>query len=460
MNPTTSINPMNSTNPKTRFGRYILALLILWIPSMVVADVGDIFSRFQPYITAQEEYTDNLYLTSKNKKSDFFTSIVPGLRFSTLPRSETTGEFRPASSSIDTKYGVDLDFNVPLVYYGKESQNNYVGLAGTLNAWYSFDPRLTFRVRNYSIRSEEPREQDYSATALPGQFLLSTERGTRPIYFRNVFSPSFAYRFGRDDLFSIYYENNIYRNQSSLFEDSAENFINPKLTYWFNIRNGVSLGYGFTLGDFQSSPDLLGHMAMVRYTYRFDPKMSIFSEYTQLWRDFDFPSVDYLVYKPSIGIERAFSQTLSGRAQFGYFWENPEKSSTTSGFSYDISLTQRAERTTYTASLQGGYTEDYFTAQNLGFTEHHRAMGTITHRFLQRMSVGLFGSYEWAKYPGSVIEDKKAKDQIWAVGGDASYQILRWLTVSLDTSYRENHSNISERDYSEYRGMFKVTATY
>jgi hypothetical protein len=76
------------------------------------------------------------------------------------------------------------------------------------------------------------------------------------------------------------------------------------------------------------------------------------------------------------------------------------------------------------------------------------------------MSVGLFGSYEWAKYPGSVIEDKKAKDQIWAVGGDASYQILRWLTVSLDTSYRENHSNISERDYSEYRGMFKVTATY
>jgi hypothetical protein len=76
------------------------------------------------------------------------------------------------------------------------------------------------------------------------------------------------------------------------------------------------------------------------------------------------------------------------------------------------------------------------------------------------MTVGLFGSYEWAKYPGSEVDNKIPKDQIWAVGCNASYQVLRWLTVSLDGSHRENHSNIENRDYSEYRGIFRVTATY
>ena len=65
-----------------------------------------------------------------------------------------------------------------------------------------------------------------------------------------------------------------------------ENYINPRLTYWFNIRNGVSFEYGLTLGNFQRSPDLVGHMATGRYTYRFNPRTSIFGEYTQLWREF------------------------------------------------------------------------------------------------------------------------------------------------------------------------------
>jgi len=76
------------------------------------------------------------------------------------------------------------------------------------------------------------------------------------------------------------------------------------------------------------------------------------------------------------------------------------------------------------------------------------------------MSVGLYGSYERAKHPGTEIVGRTLVDQIWGVGGNASYQILRWLNLSLDLSHRENRSNISDRDYSEYRGMFRVTARY
>jgi hypothetical protein len=276
----------------------------------------------------------------------------------------------------------------------------------------------------------------------------------RAIYLRNVFEPSVEYQFGREDHISINYRSNIYNNQNPLYQDSREDFINPKISYWFDIRNGISLEYGLTLGHFENSPDLTGHMATGRYTYRFNPRTSIFGDYTFLMRDFESPSVGYDVHRPSLGIEHALSPTLTGKAQLGYFLQNPEKGSTTGGFFYDMSFSQRSEKTTYTLSFQGGYIEDYFTAENLGFTKYHRALGRISHQLLQRMSVGLFSSYERAKYGA------EEKDNIWAIGGNASYQILRWLNVSLDVSHRENQSNISDRDYSEYRGMFKVTATY
>ena len=446
---------------KTKIADWVVWLITLFLgifPSMVIADEGDILSRFQPYITVQEEYNNNIDLTATHKRKDYITTIQPGLKFSTTPRSPVTGAFRPALSAED-KFGIDLDFSGGFVIYAKEEDNNYISLNGTLNAWYAFTRNLNFRVRDYLIRSDAIREPDYSSTALPGQDLLS-RTNRRAIYYRNVFMPTLEYRFGRDNLVTVNYRNNVYEINSRIYEDSVENYINPRLTYWFNIRNGVSFEYSLTLGDFQRSPDLVGHMGMGRYTYRFNPNTSIFSEYTQLWRKFDSPSIDFVVYRPSIGIDHAFTSTLSGRAQLGYFWQDPEGGSTTDGFSYDVSLTQRAARTTYTTSLQGGYTEAYFTAENLGFNKYHRVISRITHQLLQRMTISLFGSYEWAKYPGVEVDGKTAKDNIWAIGGDASYQIWRWITTSLNISHRENRSNISERDYSEYRGILRITATY
>jgi hypothetical protein len=99
-----------------------------------------------------------------------------------------------------------------------------------------------------------------------------------------------------------------------------------------------------------------------------------------------------MVYRPSLGIQHAFSPTLSGKAQFGYFWQSPEKGSTTGGLYYDVSLSQTVGKTTYTLLSQGGYSTDYFTAQNRGFTQTYKVIGKISHQLLQKMSVGLFGS--------------------------------------------------------------------
>ena len=439
------------------FGLSCVALLIVGIPSIVNAELGDLFSYFQPYISVQEEYNSNIDLAPTNERDDFITTISPGLRFSTLPRAEVTRAQQAPTA--EQKVGIDLDFNAGFAFYAKEEDNNFTSLNGSLNAWYLFSPKVSFRVRDYLIRSDEIREADFSVTAIQGQTLIS--RTTRRVpYYRNVVEPSVEYRFGRDNIFGIKYRNNIYRINSLLFEDSTENSINPRLTYWFNIRNGITLDYGFTLGDFERSPDFVGHTVTGRYTYRFNPRTSVFGEYTYLIRDFDPPSNDYDVHRPSLGISHSFSPTLSGSAQAGYYWQNPEGGSTTDGFFYDVSLSQRADKTTYTISLQGGYMEDFFSAENLGFNKYYRAIGRVNHRLLEKMTVGLFSSYEWIKYSGDVVETPGQKDQIWTIGGNAAYQLFRWLGVSLEGSYRENHSNLDTADYTEYRGIFRITASF
>jgi len=462
MNPIESKNPMNLTNRLTRFGRFIFIFLILLAPSMVYADWGDIFSRFHFYGIVEETYDTNVNITPRDKKHDFITNVSLGLRFSTLPRSEKTGEFQLPSTTGETRYGIDLAFLSGYVFYGKHTSDNYLSLSEKLDAWYTWDKKLTFRVRDYLIRSQEPLEQNFSAVALPGQVLLGSQRG-RPIYIRNVAQPSLEYRFGRDDILSIDYLNNVYRNQEdSIYEDSTENYVNPRITYWFNIRHGVSLEYALDLGNFQRSADMRGNLGRGRYTYRFNPNTLIFGEYTFQRRDFEkqvsiqtfIQTLNYDIHAPAIGFEHAFSPTLSLRAKVGCFWQIVPKGSNEEGPLYDIVITQRAQKTTYTLGFQGGYTEDYFTAQNLGFAKYHQVIGTITHQLTQEAVLNFSGRFQRPKYTSGEF------DNIWGVGTGVSYRILRWMTLALDFSYAENHSNKESNNYDDFKGIFRIMATF
>ncbi len=451
---------MNPTK-KLAFG---LIFMMALLASVDARGEEDIFSHFKAYITVQESYDSNIDLRpNRFKRDDYITRITPGITFSTSSKSPVTGEFRQTPTA-EEWYGVDLDFNAGFNIYAKNHEENYISLNGLLNGWYAVTKNLNFRVRDYLIRSDEVLEPDYSANAIPGQYLVSRETQRNP-YIRNVFEPSMQYQFGREDFFFLNYRNNVYNTDSRSSENSVENFINPKIVHWFDIRNGISFEYGLDLGNFERSPDLIGHMVSGRYTYRFNPKTSVFGEYTQLWRDFERPGIDYLIYRPSVGIEHAFSPTLNLKGQVGYYWADPKKGSSVSGPFFDVAVTQRLQRTTYTLALQGGYTEDFFTAQNRGFTKYYRGIGRVSYQLLQKMNVGLFGSLEWIKYyraPADplLIGSVGQIDRIWAVGGNASYQILRWLTASLELSHRENHSNLSSADYSEYLAMIRVTARY
>ncbi len=451
----------------------ILFLILFSVDSQ--ADLRDIVLRFQPSIAIQEEYTSNVNLTQKDKKSDTITTIYPSIRFSNQPRSPVTGEFKPASmaeAETPGTYGIDLNYRLGLIYYSKYTDNNYIGHYGTLNGWYTFLPRLTFRLSEYLNRSEEPREPEYpgvSPVFISGTFVDLTDlnlQGTqrrRFVYLRNVVTPSLEYKLVRDGLVSLTYRNNIYRPEDPAAQKSEENYISPRITYWFDIRNGVSLEYGLTFGNFELSPDLTEQVARGRYTYRFNPRTSIFGEYAFDTVNFEKPGVDYYVQTPSLGIEYAFSPTLRGTVQFGWFWQSPREGSGQNSPFYNVVLSQRGQKVTYGLLFQGGYRQDLFNSSNQGFTLYHRAVGSVSYRIIEEITANLSGSYEKDKYGiglSGPLLGVSQRENIWNVSGGLGYQMLRWLNLSLSLTYRADDSNVPNRDYNEVRGMIRAEATY
>jgi hypothetical protein len=464
---------------------FILFLSLVGIGRVAWADWQDILLKFQPYIWVEETYTNNADLTQKNTKSDFITTVYPGIRFSTMSRSAVTGEqksqpplagelgWRPPSE--EEKVGLEFDYRPGFVFYLKETDNNYISQNGTLNAWYTVASKLTFRLSEYLIRSEEPLEPaypGYTPTYISGSFVdltslnLPGSQRKRFIYLRNVVTPSVEYAYAKDSLVSVLYRNNIYQTEDPAGEDSQENFINPRLTHWFDIRNGILLDYGLTFGTYQRSPDLTGNAIRGRYTYRFNPKTSIFGEYIFLLRNFDSPGVDYQVQAPSIGLVHAFSPALSLSVQAGYFWQNPEKGSGNNAPTYVVLLTQRDARTTYSLLAQGGYRENFFATGDTsqGFMLYHSAVGAVTHQFTEKITGTVSGSYEYDKsglvQMSGPITSVNRRDQIWVASGGLRYQWFRWLNLSINLSYTGDNSNIDTSDYTEFRAMFRVEATY
>jgi uncharacterized protein (PEP-CTERM system associated) len=191
-------------------------------------------------------------------------------------------------------------------------------------------------------------------------------------------------------------------------------------------------------------------MGRARYTHRFNPNTSIFGDYIYMKRDFDPPGIDYDVHNPSVGFKHAFSPSLTLGGQVGYYTRVQETGSTKGAPTYDVGLTKMIERTVLAFSFQGGYREDFFTSQNLGFTQYYRSIARVSHPFTERTSSALSASYE------RIESSSGQKDNIWRISGNFSYLALKWLAVSLTLTYLEDDSNVATAGYRESRAMFWI----
>jgi hypothetical protein len=166
-----------------------------------------------------------------------------------------------------------------------------------------------------------------------------------------------------------------------------------------------------------------------------------------------------------VGLSYIFSPTLTASAQAGYYWLDSEIGQNNSGMTFKADITKRDERTIFVLSAQGGYTQDLFTSQNLGFVKYYRATGSITHFLDRRFSIGCLGSIERTERDPQPLDpaDPGRRDLTWGAGANAAYQPLKWLRIALEYTYNQRTTNFrfeANEEYVENRAMLTLTATY
>jgi hypothetical protein len=417
-----------------------IGVFFLILVPLAFAQTQDEWYGFHPYVSVRGTWDSNLNLTQDNPISDFITTIAPGIKY----KSKGAGYF------------VDLGFELGMNFYASHTENNYVSYDGRLTAAYDIDRRWTVRL-NESLTRSRDGISTYTINNPSGQQSTTSANTNGTLYLRNIIEPAVEYKFGRENLASFLYRNNIYRpDDSSTAVNSTENAFSPHLAYWFDIRNGITLDYTYSTGTFQmNQPNYVGNYLAGRYIYRFNPRTRVYGNFSYNRKDFDPPGVDYTVYQPTVGLEYAFSATLSGRAEFGWFWQTAETGSNHNAPAYNFSITQAGQRTTYTLAFQGGYREQYFTTENLGLSKYNQIMANVTHRLLERLNLSFTGTLGQ-----DVYESPSHTDNSYGLTATLAYQPLRWLTVSLEGGSYARESDLNGNNYRDNKGILRLTATY
>jgi hypothetical protein len=407
--------------------------------------------EIKPYIFATEQYTSNVFLTNTNAKSDWITTIGPGIRMALN----------------DPSFGADITGNFGYNWYANQTKEDYWSVDGNLGLRYNPNPQLTFRVRDYIVRSANTASSNFPVNGQPAQpgNITGLNQGTQP-YLRNVVEPSVDWQFSRQGSMGILYRNSILINDdSNINQNWMENTVRPYASYWFDQRNNLALDYSFAAGTYSGGPggfhsaDYTTQTPHGRYTYRFDAQMSVFADYTFVYQDNDSPSISYSVNTPSLGIVYNFNPTLAATVQAGWFWMNPDSGvKAQDGLYSNVSLTQRDRQTTYTLAFNAGYNQDLNGSGsygNLSFYKYYLGSVLVNHLLTQRFSIGFIGTAQRNDY---AFVDRN--DWTYTADATAGYQLLRWLTVSGRVGCLANNSSNEVNSYDEWHAFLTLTATF
>jgi opacity protein-like surface antigen len=388
-----------------------------------------------PRISVSQVYDDNIYLDNINEKSDYLTTVSPGINLTISSLSNS----------------LSLDYAPTWVWYDEYDENDTVRQAATLAFWQNMAEHLRFDLTDTYLKTEEPIEETEEVEGV---------RETRNTYERNTGSASLRYQFGPEDTIALGYRNNLLENEDPTLDDGTIQTPFCSITYWPNVKNGLEFNYEFAKAVFWRDDDSLagddyqGHATGLKYIHRFTPHTSGSISYDFTNRNFEgLTDEDYKVHEGFVSFEHTFSPGLFVSIGGGYFIQQIEISDDETGYSYDVSLVKRFERGSFTIGGRGGWDEAYLEAERGGFIRFWSANTRLDYRIMEPLSVYGGISYRQDKDPA----DREWKT--WRGNCGLRWPFLRWFSLSLDYSYAERDDDVDTEDYRVNRVMLLLTAS-
>ncbi len=377
-----------------------------------------------PGFDLKEEYTDNVFLESRNPADDWITTISPGLilQLPFGPAKEEAG-VRKASYLLQVQYRADI---IKYLHHDWIDDVDHL-VAGLLNLDFPGGLEFTMDQRYYigfipPYTKEEPKK-DY------------TESDT---------IATVSYRFaGR------------YKAELS-YKHEVKDFEKPMMWDYY--------------GKEESDNYYRDEVAATLY-YRFLPKTSVLFEYGYYQvnnEDWVGPSTDNTNQRVWVGLSWEPGAKITGTLKGGFTairfddkkGGNDEdnlgvKCELTYEFSPYNRLTLEGHREILQTYLTTKTTPDYGSTYvssgiNFGFR----------HNFTPKINGSVEGVYENLDFKETGIYDKERQDNRYGGGVSTEYKIQDWLLFGLRYNYIYNNSNFAEQKYKENRVMFRMATVF
>lgn len=395
--------------------------------------------RITPKISVKGEYDDNIYLYKDNKKGDFITTVSPGLLL-----------------YMDSgRTGLELEYTFGWVRYHDLSENDFVRHNGRLKFWQRLTRHLTFNLSDSYLKSNDLFDEDL-APDLRSQRI----RHTATPYQRNDFDMSLDYRLGPQSRLSVGYRHALLDNEDPALEDVTEQSPYTKLSYWFNKKDGVELGYkyrrfDYSAGDdfFLSRVDLDAHDVDIAYMHRFSRRSIIHARYGFANRNFKGIPVSYHIQDGAVGFEYGFSKSMSLALEVGYF--SPTGIDIDPGLAYTGRFEKRFRRGRAFISARSGWDEGFMDVEPRAFTRYWGADAGVEYEPVHNLQAYAGVDYRKNDYALEEQEDDET------VGGRCGvrYRFLRWFSADLGYAHRRRVSKDPNNEYGDNRYTLTVTAS-
>jgi len=398
-------------------------------------------ATFIPRISVNEEYTDNVFLTERNKEHDYITTISPGFTAQILGKNS----------------GAEISYDAGYSMYDEYDEYDSWRHDARFSGWVQMAKNTRLEVNDSFLYTEDPlRDPDIARLRAeePEALIDSTIRRSRQTYYTNTAGINLIHQFGRADSFNIGFIHSFLKNDDPDYEDNERYNPYAGLTFWFAPEWGLTMNGAYTKGDFDESDDVDMWYGSTRLIKRFSRQLDGFVQYAHTLVEYDGNSEDFQIYNPSAGFIYTLSSDTSFSFEMGYAVLDGEDSDSESAMSAIGTLSKTFKRGSINLFGSSGYEGSYFGAEELGITKFYAFGGSATYQLTRHLSGNIFGSYRNSEYV-ETTDDRE--DEITTAGLGLTLQALEWMSLGLDYEYRSVDSDRDTEEYDENRIIFRIT---
>jgi hypothetical protein len=345
-----------------------------------------------PYVITRGSYTDNVFLTKRNQKADFYFSVLPGLKF----------RLRPIG-----RHGFYLNYEADYARYGTYDEADY--FVHSADAALDLDLPKGFRLKIGDKITSGADPPDFEGDR------------TAP-YFHNRARIEGTYTFMDRFTLGLKYAHELkdYKRRG----DEIDNFDTytgaGSLRFRILARTSMLLEYTYSATDYRKARTTQNSYASIintGITWDITPKTRGGVRGGYVVRDY------YVLDRreDTVYVSADISHEITSRTIF----------------------TLRALRDVFDTSLAD---------DNLRFSSSYysnQVSSTLRHTY-RKFTGSIGGDYIYDRYlHDDLVAGKKRRDHVWRGWAGIDYEMQRWIKLGVKYRYTDLDSNFDSEDYIE-----------